>query len=252
MKRWYVILPLILVVFLVGIAAYIVPVIMSMPRAQGPRVVINDDVVGVETGASYAWVVRTASGAGLVDSGMDPEAKAIKAELENLGLGPGDVHTILLTHAHRDHTGGLGAFPNARLVHGPGEGPLLRGETTPGGVIPSIFNMLTSPPVLPDRVVESTDGAALRVDGERVTVVATPGHTMGSASFLWGDVLFSGDALVGNGTGVQLLPAAVADDIRLNAESVRKYGALDFTDMADGHVGATTDAKTKVEEFLAR
>ena len=74
----------------------------------------------------------------------------------------------------------------------------------------------------------------------------------GSASFLWGDVLFTGDSLVGNKTGVQLLPAAVADDYDANAESVRQFGALDFVSMADGHVGATTDAKSKVDRFLAR
>jgi glyoxylase-like metal-dependent hydrolase (beta-lactamase superfamily II) len=252
MKRWFVVLSFVVVAIVLGLAAYVVPIAMSIPSTQGARVVVNDDVVGVETGGSYAWIVRTASGAALVDTGMDAGAVAIKAELERLGLTPDDVHTVLLTHAHRDHTGGMGVFAKARVVHGPDEGPLLHDEKGPNGVLPAIFNMLTSPAKLPEVVVESKDGAVLRVDNERVQVIATPGHTAGSASFLWGDVLFTGDALIGNGTGVQLLPSALADDFALNQTSIRSYGALDFTSMADGHVGATADAKTKVDAFLAQ
>ncbi len=38
-------------------------------------------------------------------------------------------------------------------------------------------------------------------DGEAITVLATPGHTAGSCSFLWRDRVFTGDTLLINGCG---------------------------------------------------
>lgn len=251
-KRWW-------LVPVVGVAAGVVTLggslawlVSSMPVSQGERVFIREDLVGVDTGGSYAWVVRTASGAALVDTGIDPEAGAILAELDRAGLTAADVHTVLLTHAHADHTGGLGMFSHARLVHGPGEGPLLRGEAAPKATLPWLTSTLVmpGPTALPETIVETRDGATLRVDGEPVHVLHTPGHTGGSTSYVWGEVLFSGDALVGGGTGVQLLPAVINEDLVQNRQSIRAYGAFDFDWMADGHAGATSDAGRKVQEFL--
>ncbi len=46
------------------------------------------------------------------------------------------------------------------------------------------------------------DGDLLRFgNGARIEVVATPGHTPGSSSFLWRDRVFTGDALLINGCG---------------------------------------------------
>ena len=100
---------LVVIVALVGLVGW---VISSMPSSQGARVEIREGLVGVDTGGSYAWIVQTEGGAVLVDAGMDPEATALKAELAAMGLSPDDVHTVLLTHAHGDHTAGLGQFPH--------------------------------------------------------------------------------------------------------------------------------------------
>jgi sulfur dioxygenase len=45
------------------------------------------------------------------------------------------------------------------------------------------------------------DGDSVELGGERIDVIATPGHTPGSLSFLWRDRLFTGDALLINGCG---------------------------------------------------
>ncbi len=85
------------------------------------------------------WLVETASGLVLVDSGIglidiavpwrrlglrwlalfetpkDPEATAAH-QVRKLGFTPSDVRHVILTHAHSEHTGGLSDFPDA-LVH---------------------------------------------------------------------------------------------------------------------------------------
>ena len=45
------------------------------------------------------------------------------------------------------------------------------------------------------------EGDILTVGKEAIQVIATPGHTLGSLSYLWNDRLFTGDALLINGCG---------------------------------------------------
>jgi sulfur dioxygenase len=49
--------------------------------------------------------------------------------------------------------------------------------------------------------IQLNDGDILVLGEQKINVLATPGHTAGSLSFLWNDRLFSGDALLINGCG---------------------------------------------------
>jgi glyoxylase-like metal-dependent hydrolase (beta-lactamase superfamily II) len=49
--------------------------------------------------------------------------------------------------------------------------------------------------------VQLNDGDMIYFGGEGLRVIATPGHTAGSLSFLWQDKLFTGDTLLINGCG---------------------------------------------------
>ena len=62
---------------------------------DGPRIAAGPGVVGVEAGGAYAWIVRTAHGAVLVDAGMDASGAAILAELRAQGLAAADVRAVL-------------------------------------------------------------------------------------------------------------------------------------------------------------
>lgn len=76
----------------------------------------------------YFWVIRdTATGdVTLVDTGFAPEVGDRRrrehyttpgeALPRQLGIAPESVTAIVITHAHWDHTGNIGQFPNAQLV----------------------------------------------------------------------------------------------------------------------------------------
>ena len=49
--------------------------------------------------------------------------------------------------------------------------------------------------------IQLKEGDVLIVGHQNIKVIATPGHTAGSLSFLWHDNLFTGDALLINGCG---------------------------------------------------
>lgn len=49
--------------------------------------------------------------------------------------------------------------------------------------------------------MQLNDGDVLVFGSQKIKVLATPGHTAGSVSFLWNDRIFTGDALLINGCG---------------------------------------------------
>jgi len=49
--------------------------------------------------------------------------------------------------------------------------------------------------------LQLNDGDVIVFGSEKITVIATPGHTLGSVSYYWRDRVFTGDALLINGCG---------------------------------------------------
>lgn len=85
----------------------------------------------------------------------------------------------LETHVHADHITG---------------GGLLRQQTEAQTGVASACGAETAD-------LQLKDGDILKFGQESILVIATPGHTPGSTSFLWRDRLFTGDALLINGCG---------------------------------------------------
>jgi glyoxylase-like metal-dependent hydrolase (beta-lactamase superfamily II) len=73
----------------------------------------------------FFWIFRSAEQTIVIDTGFSPEA-AIKRRrqpvvfpadaLARLGIDPAEVKLLVLTHAHYDHAGNLGLYPNANIV----------------------------------------------------------------------------------------------------------------------------------------
>jgi hydroxyacylglutathione hydrolase len=142
---------------------------------------------------AYLLFSRATREAVLIDPGVkDPR---IDECVRSRGL---KVRAILNTHDHADHTDANAHF--ARLYGAP---VLIKAEDAkylaakPSGTF--------------------TDGQVLQYDGFSITVLHTPGHTLGSVCFLAGDVLFSGDTLFKNGIG------------RVTAETPEKMRKLQAT-----------------------
>ncbi|MEV0385706.1 N-acyl homoserine lactonase family protein [Nonomuraea sp. NPDC050643] len=73
----------------------------------------------------FFWLLRGGGRIVLVDTGFTPEVGAARARttlcpppraLARLGVEPADVDTVVITHAHYDHTGNAGIFPRAQIV----------------------------------------------------------------------------------------------------------------------------------------
>ena len=141
------------------------------------------------------YLVRSGDHTVVVDPGPD-DAAHVAAVLEHTG---GRVDLILVTHRHHDHTGASAALSTAtgapvraaELEHCHGGGEPLR------------------------------DGEQVRCGDLTITVVATPGHTADSVSFLVqgsvdgepvADAVLTGDTILGRGTTVLARPDGTLTD----------------------------------------
>ncbi|WP_197375259.1 MBL fold metallo-hydrolase [Mycolicibacterium baixiangningiae] len=122
------------------------------------------------------WVLRGPGSDELVivDPGPDDDEHIAKvAELGRIAL-------VLISHKHEDHTGGIDKIVDrtGAVVRSVGSG-FLRGL---GGPL--------------------TDGEVIEAAGVRITVMATPGHTADSLSFVLDDAVLTADTVLGRGTTV--------------------------------------------------
>jgi glyoxylase-like metal-dependent hydrolase (beta-lactamase superfamily II) len=218
---------------------------------DGPRVEVDREVVGVEAGGSYAWIVRTPHGAVLVDAGLDASGAAILAELKSAGVQPQQVLAVLITHGHPDHYAAATLFPKAEVLGGADDIPMMHGDGRHYSTFGKVMSAVMPLPKGPDAVTPLRGGEHLEVDGARFTVIATPGHSPGSLMYLYKDVLFTGDSLMRKGDGVTIAPSLFSEDSAENRRSLKRLEPLSFDRIADGHAGVTLNAKVKLARFLA-
>ncbi|MBF0277706.1 MAG: MBL fold metallo-hydrolase [SAR324 cluster bacterium] len=218
-----------------------------MPSPQADRIDGNN-IIGIDAGGSFTWFIPTKTGVVLVDSGWEEKGYALKKELADR-----QVHAIFITHGHFDHTGGLPLFPDVPVYIGPGEGPLVRGEIEAGGWMARITNSLVGhEPYSPPLLKELADGESIEIDGEIFQAIHVPGHTRGSTMYLWKDVLFTGDTIVGRGDHVNEIPEPTYDDYEAVHDNVSKVLEYTFERIADGHVGLHSNAYEQVVSYLEK
>ncbi len=143
------------------------------------RIADNLYYVGVKGVAAY--LIVTPQGDMLLDIGFRETVPLVEASIRKLGFHVGDVHILLLSHAHFDHAGGLAAMKSAthaRLLASPGDAPLLER----GGRDDFAFgDRARFPPVKPDGLLQN--GVPVRLDGVEMTPHFTPGHTKGCTTW---------------------------------------------------------------------
>jgi hydroxyacylglutathione hydrolase len=233
-------------VVVVGLSLVMGPKAMRIPTPQADRIVGNG-VVGVVEGGSVAWIIPTSTGVVLIDAGGSAASEGLQA-----AIGDREVHAILLTHGHFDHTAGVRNYPESEVIAGPGESGLVSGKEEAGGWMARMSKpMMGESDYAPPMLREFEDGEIIEIDGETITAIHVPGHTNGGAAYLWGEVLFVGDTVVGRDGYVNELPKPLYDDYAQVPASVAKLEVLSFEVIADGHVGLHKNGKVLLQAFLA-
>lgn len=197
------------------------------------------------------YLARVPGGIVAVDLGWYGADGAVRRALRALGSSPAGVTDVFLTHSHRDHVGAWRLLRASRVHVAAAELPALTGARRHAGWIPRLAERL-KPSALPRageldaRPFAQDTAFAFGADTLRAFLV--PGHTAGSAAYLFRGVLFVGDAVTHTRRG-GFAPArrGYSDDA---AEAARSLSAL-WARLPPGAVRHVCTAHARCSAFTA-
>ncbi|MGI0131633.1 MAG: MBL fold metallo-hydrolase [Thermoplasmata archaeon] len=211
-------------------------------------------VEGVDPSPDFTTHVYLAQDPGgtytLIDTGLPGSDVTIAAYLKKQGIAPTRVRRILITHLHRDHTGGLRRMieiTRARTFAHWIEADFIAGRPTYDG--PGM------PPLEPVEIDERLkDGDTVDAAGGLVAY-HTPGHTPGHTSFYHPErhLLFSGDLFFGQGTSLILTTPEFTHHTGTAQISARHVGHLPVVAVLSYHGGPfLTNGSQKIRDLVAK
>lgn len=139
----------------------------------------------------------------------------------------GPVALVLITHRHHDHTGAIARIH--RLTSAPVRAvtpKYLRGDARP-----------------------LSDGEVISAAGIEVTVVATPGHTADSVSFVMDDAVLTGDTILGTGSSVIDTKDGTVADYLASLDRLEQLG--EGRVLLPGHGPERADTAVLAREYRA-
>ena len=237
---------------------------------------LGDDVFEIDTlmggyaGITAGYLIRSDRPC-LVETGTSLSAPTVVDALARLGIGPHDLSTIVVTHVHLDHAGGVGdiseAFPSAQVVaHERGVRHLVDPEKLVssarrvfGPTMDELFGDLR--PTAAERVVALADVGTIDLGaGRSLDAFYAPGHASHHIGLLDSS---SGDLYTGDAAGVyipeadQMRPATPPPDFDLDLAlaSMRHMSEVAPRRLLFSHYGPVTavqEALARSEEVLRR
>jgi glyoxylase-like metal-dependent hydrolase (beta-lactamase superfamily II) len=195
----------------------------------------------------------------VIDTGLAGSGKKILNYIKDkVHREPSEIKTIILTHFHMDHVGGVAtlkaAAPGAQVAIGSGDEGYVNG-TLPQPVHSGVKGQLLRIAAFIMRPGHFTPDVLLK-DGDRISdllCIAIPGHTPGSIGLLEESkkAFFSGDIFRSDGSTVSGGPLQFTMDQSRENESRKKIAALDFDLLLPGHgVPIRRGASEIVRNFL--
>jgi glyoxylase-like metal-dependent hydrolase (beta-lactamase superfamily II) len=213
-------------------------------------------------GITAGYLIRSSRPC-LVETGTSTSAPVVRTALASLGIGPADLATVVVTHIHLDHAGGVGdiasMFPSAEVVvHEKGARHLAdptrlmaSARMVYGDALDALFGELAAVPA--DRLRTLDDVGTVDLgDGRRLESYYSPGHARHHVGLL--DSL-SGDLYVGDAAGVyipetgDLRPATPPPDFDLEVAlaSIARFASLGPSRLLFSHYGPVSDVPATLE-----
>ena len=123
--------------------------------------------------------------------------KSVTGQLAEIGLKPGDITRVAISHTHGDHIGNVGLFPNAAVLMQQAEYSWIHSPNGPNDIVNQLMALARKLLGTPKNLQLINGDTDVFGDGS-VTLVSTPGHTPGHQSLLVhlknsGFIILSGD-----------------------------------------------------------
>ena len=144
---------------------------------------IFDNVYAFGRAGTTVYAITTSAGIMMIDSGYQPEAEMLVTQMKKVNLDPAQVKIIVLGHGHGDHFGGSPYFQDHYGTH-----VYLTDADWEYMEHPSAARLAAAKgpqPTLPKHDMVMTEGQPIVLGDEKITPYYIPGHTPGSAGFIF-------------------------------------------------------------------
>ncbi len=215
--------------------------------ADGVRRIVAPNPSALTYTGTNSYILG-AGAVAIIDPGPD-----IPAHLDALlqALSPGEhVAALLVTHAHLDHS------PLARPLAEVTGAPIYAGGGAFDGRSETMQALAASGlagggegldlDFAPDHIV--TDNTVIDAGALQITAIATPGHLGSHLAFAWGDLVFSGDHVMGWATTLISPPDGDMGAYMASLDRLAGYPAHLYL---PGHGPKIDDPATRIAELIA-
>jgi glyoxylase-like metal-dependent hydrolase (beta-lactamase superfamily II) len=219
---------------------------IAVQLEEGLRLVLAPNPSPMTLHGTNTYIIGTDQVA-VIDPGPE-DATHMNAILDALAIGETISH-IFVTHAHLDHS------PLARGLSAATGAPVLAYGKASAGMSALMSSLADGDPAsggegtdhgfAPDICL--ADGQSVSADTWHLKAIHTPGHFSNHLSFCWGDVVFSGDHVMGWSSSLVSPPDG---DMGAYMRSLDRLASHKPTRLYPGH-GAPVDAPQERIAFLA-
>ncbi len=231
--------------------------------ALGDEVYAIDTQMAGHAGITSSYLIR-GSRPCLIETGTALSAPVVIDALATLGIGPDDLATVVVTHIHLDHAGGVGdiaaAYPHAQVVvHEKGARHLAdptklvaSAQRVFGPDMDRMFGPLIATPT--ERLVTlGEEGFVDLGDGRRLDAFHNPGHASHHVALVDSQ---TGDLYTGDAAGVfvpdtaEVRPATPPPDFDLGLalDSLSRMRDAKPARLLFSHFGPVTDVELVFEQ----
>ncbi|MDL4820341.1 MBL fold metallo-hydrolase [Actinomadura opuntiae] len=221
-----------------------------------------DTLLAGHSGITAAYLIRSDRPC-LIEPGTAGSAPVVRRALDELGVGADDLASVVVTHIHLDHAGGVGdiagLYPQAEIVvhekgarHLADPSRLMRSARMVwGDALDTLFGELKPTDAARIRAVEDT-GVVDLGGGRRLESHYSPGHAKHHVGLVDSG---TGDLYVGDAAGIYIpetadvRPATPPPDFDLDTAlaSLGKFRDLGPQRLLFAHYGPVTEVESTLE-----